>query len=268
MTPQQTYWLEELKQADSKLEKLEEKALEVIKFYFLTLFSIVTLVLTLYNYGLFSKHQQWIFLFFILPFIFGLAAQAVLKKIITQYATIETNRNQISEWFIKGEVKNEFTLAGNTFFPFYSLISWLITFNFFIGLYFLLPSIAKGISGIIIYVVVGVAVAGILSSVVLASLNTARKKARDARRKSDIANIRLALELYKDEKGSYPITNNFETLLELLKDEISFPISDPTNTGDYRYGYESSDGQNYKLIFVLEEGGSKEIDQDQSIKDI
>ena len=44
-----------------------------------------------------------------------------------------------------------------------------------------------------------IAIIGILSSVVLASLNGARKKGRDARRISDLKQIQLALEMYSFE---------------------------------------------------------------------
>jgi len=48
-----------------------------------------------------------------------------------------------------------------------------------------------------------------LSSIVLASLNTARAKARDARRVSDMNQIALALELYYDDHNkNYPYSNS------------------------------------------------------------
>ena len=57
----------------------------------------------------------------------------------------------------------------------------------------------------LIELLVVIAIIGILSSVVLASLNSARAKARDARRLSDLHQIRNALELYaSDNSGSYP----------------------------------------------------------------
>lgn len=59
----------------------------------------------------------------------------------------------------------------------------------------------------LIELLVVIAIIGILSSVVLASLNTARAKGRDARRVSDIKQIQLALELYADQNlGRYPTT--------------------------------------------------------------
>lgn len=58
----------------------------------------------------------------------------------------------------------------------------------------------------LIELLVVIAIIGILSSVVLASLNSARQKGRDARRISDIKQLQLALELYYDGTGSgeYP----------------------------------------------------------------
>ena len=50
-----------------------------------------------------------------------------------------------------------------------------------------------------------IAIIGTLSSIVLASLNTARMNARDARRLSDINQIQTALELYYDDNNeTYP----------------------------------------------------------------
>ncbi len=56
----------------------------------------------------------------------------------------------------------------------------------------------------LIELLVVIAIIGILASVVLASLNSARKKSRDARRVADIKQIQLALELYFDANRSYP----------------------------------------------------------------
>jgi type II secretion system protein G len=56
----------------------------------------------------------------------------------------------------------------------------------------------------LIELLVVISIIGLLASVVLASLNTARAKARDARRISDMKQISLALELYYDANGSYP----------------------------------------------------------------
>lgn len=58
-----------------------------------------------------------------------------------------------------------------------------------------------------IELLVVIAIIGVLSSVVLASLNSARAKANNARRVADLNQIRNALELYAtDNGGNYPST--------------------------------------------------------------
>jgi type II secretion system protein G len=57
----------------------------------------------------------------------------------------------------------------------------------------------------LIELLVVISIIGMLSSIVLSSLNDARAKARDARRMSDIKQIQNALELYRVDHGSYPV---------------------------------------------------------------
>jgi len=59
----------------------------------------------------------------------------------------------------------------------------------------------------LIELLVVVAIIGILSSVVFASLNTARGKARDAVRLSDMHTLQNALALYMSNNGTYPNSN-------------------------------------------------------------
>jgi type IV pilus assembly protein PilA len=55
----------------------------------------------------------------------------------------------------------------------------------------------------LIELLVVIAIIGILSSVVLASLNTARGKGADAAIKSNLANTRAQAEIYYDNNGNY-----------------------------------------------------------------
>lgn len=67
----------------------------------------------------------------------------------------------------------------------------------------------KGTNGFtLIELLVVVAIIGILASVVMASLNSVRAKARDTRRKTDLVQIRTALELYYSTYGTYVVAGS------------------------------------------------------------
>ena len=83
----------------------------------------------------------------------------------------------------------------------------------------------------LIELLVVIAIIGILSSVVLASLNSARSKGRDARRLSDIKQLQLALELWYDANGSeYP-----DALSSLASTYIQSIPTDPQGGAAYSY---------------------------------
>ncbi len=56
----------------------------------------------------------------------------------------------------------------------------------------------------LIELLVVIAIIGVLSTLSVVALNSARSKARDSRRLSDIHNLSLALEMYYDDFGAYP----------------------------------------------------------------
>ncbi len=58
----------------------------------------------------------------------------------------------------------------------------------------------------LIELLVVVAIIGLLASVVLASLSTARGRGRDAKRLQDMNQVRTALELYNSTNNAYPST--------------------------------------------------------------
>ena len=95
----------------------------------------------------------------------------------------------------------------------------------------------------LIELLVVIAIIGILATIVMVSLNTARSKARDARRVSDIRQLQLALQMEYDKAGSYPAS-----LTTLVADGFinAVPL-DPNGTVNYQYAVCSSGTQGYHL---------------------
>lgn len=58
----------------------------------------------------------------------------------------------------------------------------------------------------LIELLVVISIIGVLASVILASLNSARAKSRDAYRQSSLAQLKVALEMYYNDHLEYPIT--------------------------------------------------------------
>jgi general secretion pathway protein G len=95
----------------------------------------------------------------------------------------------------------------------------------------------------LIELLVVISIIGILSTIVLGQLNTARAKARDATRFLDMKTLINALELYKSDNGKYPYAPlRFSTSANFLKPLVDgkylpkYP-TDPQNTGGVRYEY-------------------------------
>lgn len=121
----------------------------------------------------------------------------------------------------------------------------------------------------LIELLVVISIIGLLSSVVLTTLNTARIKARDTKRQAEIKQIQIALETYYSDNGRYPISswassNNatqWNTLSTALG--VTLPV-DPSNSGtgsatsagNYTYSYFANNygcpGQWYMLVYRLE----------------
>ena len=83
----------------------------------------------------------------------------------------------------------------------------------------------------LIELLVVVAIIGILSSVVLASLNNARGKGADAAIKSNLANIRAQAEMLYDDIGNYSTVCSNPTVTAMIDSaKSSAGVSGATNT--------------------------------------
>lgn len=123
----------------------------------------------------------------------------------------------------------------------------------------------------LIELLVVIAIIGILSSVVLASLNSARKKGRDARRVADVKQLQLALELYYDAHGSYPSTLGSTSSSALVSEGFiaALPV-DPTDGDVYAYvPYTATSGSTicngYHVGASLETSGHSALTGDADI---
>ena len=116
----------------------------------------------------------------------------------------------------------------------------------------------------LIELLVVIAIIGILSSVVLASLNSARQKSRDARRIADVKQLQTALELYYDTNTPYPVA-----LSDLDPTFIPNVPVDPQGAA-YSYQAISSNGadavcEGYHLMTTLEQATNSLDDNDADV---
>jgi type II secretion system protein G len=124
----------------------------------------------------------------------------------------------------------------------------------------------------LIELLIVLAIIGILTGLLLANFIGVRQRARDAQRKSDTKQIQVALELYRQDNGNYPLSSNI----------IDYPAScgtghsisksggstymlkipcDPVSSKPYLFV--SNNGQSYTLLACLE----NQLDQQCDNKD-
>lgn len=118
----------------------------------------------------------------------------------------------------------------------------------------------KGTRGFtLIELLVVIAIIGILSSVVLASLNSARKKGRDARRVADLKQLQLALELYYDANPTTGYPDALSTANLVTPGYIRVIPDDPSG-GSASYGYvQTGSGSGYYLGAIMETTGQTTV---------
>ncbi len=109
----------------------------------------------------------------------------------------------------------------------------------------------------LIELLVVVAIIGLLASIILASLNVARQKGRDARRIADLKDIQTALELYYSNHNAYPISateaSTPTALAAVVTDGDMSTIPDDPLGGSYHYEYiTDAGGQKYCIGTALE----------------
>lgn len=110
----------------------------------------------------------------------------------------------------------------------------------------------KGGGFTLIELLVVIAIIGILASLALAALNSARVKSRDARRVADLNQIRIALELYFDANSSaYPTDAQWPDVLDPTY--IAVVPKDPVGAAQYSYHRCVTPSSKYHLGASLED---------------
>lgn len=131
---------------------------------------------------------------------------------------------------------------------------------------------AKGFT--LVELLVVIAIIGLLSTLAVVALGSARSKARDARRISDIKQVQTSLELFFADAGVYPVENptaitlgtagatdiltesGFEngsspTGTTIYMGQVPTNFTSPASIADYEYVTDAA-GTDYTITFQLE----------------
>lgn len=120
----------------------------------------------------------------------------------------------------------------------------------------------------LIELLVVIAIIGLLSTLAVVALNSAREKARDAKRVADIKQIQTALELYYNDNTDtgYPVatgtlgsgdygclgTGGWEATGADCGSSPYMALVPTDPQASSNYAYESAGGEEYEITFVLE----------------
>ena len=89
--------------------------------------------------------------------------------------------------------------------------------------------IAKGFT--LIELLVVIVIIGILATLATVTLGSARAKARDARRISDIKQIQTALELFYNDTGGYPVSGSVAKDAAMWSVGVTYMVKVPGDPG-------------------------------------
>lgn len=105
----------------------------------------------------------------------------------------------------------------------------------------------------LIELLVVIAIIGLLASVVLLALNSARQKSRDAKRLADVRQLASALELYFNDNNQYP--GSLNSLVATYMTSLPTypgPTDSPCTTTNSTYAYTAGSGNStYTLTFCV-----------------
>ncbi len=109
----------------------------------------------------------------------------------------------------------------------------------------------------LIEILVVATIIGLLAAVAAISYTQLIKQSRDAKRKTELEQVRTALEIYRSNVGSYPNGSIWATTLNVLITPIVYLQSLPRDPKPQTYSYYySGTDTDYTLGAFLETGGA------------
>lgn len=126
------------------------------------------------------------------------------------------------------------------------------------------PSISTKKGFTLIELLVVISVIAVLTTLLMVNFIGIRQRGRDGQRKSNLYSVLSALELYRADNGTYPLTNEFPECGESLEAGGAIYMQeipcDPLPELEYRYV--SADGMTYTLTACLENQNDAEKDSE------
>jgi type II secretion system protein G len=121
--------------------------------------------------------------------------------------------------------------------------------------------LSKGFT--LIELLIVLAIIGVLTSVIMVNILSARERGRDTERKSELHQLRAAFEMYRADQGTYPPAPlpACDTALALGGSTYIQKVPcDPSNTGQHVYTYTTT-GTAYSLYACLENERDQQKDR-------
>lgn len=135
----------------------------------------------------------------------------------------------------------------------------------------------------LIELLVVIAIIGVLTSLLVVNYQSARERARDAQRKSDLRSLQNSLRLYYNDFQGYPDSSS-DDIVGCGADKTNPAVcswgsqwklgetvymsrlpSDPLNSGNYVYSYSQTEsGENFSVISLLENASDPGISASQT----
>ncbi len=117
----------------------------------------------------------------------------------------------------------------------------------------------------LVELLVVISIIGVLATLVLLQLGTARAKARDAKRIADVSQLRTALELYFDDNGGHYPTGLTIANLGAYFSSPALP-TDPLSGNAYRYAFDpATNPTKFQIWTDLERANAPALNADADI---